>query len=190
MLLHAVSLLCALAAAVFAASVRDGRGALAAAAGFLTGFAWLQSAPGWTGVAVGGAAGLSLARPPGAPAPLAVSLAAGLAGGLWSRTLVGYGLPPWAAWLLALGVIAVAAAFSGRDPRFAPPAVREDALAVLGALGLTVAAAPGMGAGWRAAQAMNLAADDRVQAGVHPGVLLGLAAVVALGGLHALRRRG
>ena len=190
MLLHAVSLLCALAAAVFATSVRDGRGALAAAAGFLAGVAWLQSAPGWTGVAVGGVAGLSLARPLGAPASSAVSLAAGLAGGLWSRMLVGYGLPPWAAWLLALGVIAVAAACSGREPRFAPPAVREDALAVLGVLGLAVAAAPGMGAGWRAAQAMNLEADDMIQAGVHPGVLLGLAAVVALGGLHALRRRG
>ena len=104
--------------------------------------------------------------------------------------LGGYGVPLWLACLLACGVIAVAAAASARDPRFAAPWVREDALAALGVLGLAVAAAPGVAAGWRAAQAMNLAASDTVRPGVHPGVVVGLATVVALGGLHALRRRG
>ena len=59
-----------------------------------------------------------------------------------------------------------------------------------GVLALAVAAAPGVAAGWRAAGAMNLAAGDMVRPGVHPGVVLGLAAVVALGGLHTLWRRG
>lgn len=190
MLVHAVGLLCGIAAAVFAALVRDRRGVLTLAAGFLTGIVWLQPGPGWTGAVVAATAGLALVRPGGTAAVLAAPLVAGLAGGLWSRVLGGYGLPLWLACLLAFGVIALAAVSSARDPRFAAPSVREDALAALGVLGLAVAAAPGVAAGWRAAGAMNLAAGDMVRPGVHPGVVLGLASVVALGGLHTLRRRG
>lgn len=189
MLLHVVGLLCALAAAVFATAVRNRYGALALAAGFLIGIAWLQPGPGWTGAAAAATAGFSLARPGGAPALLAAALVAGLAGGLWSRVLGIYGLPLWLACLLASSVIALAAVSAARDSRFAAPAVREDALAALGVLGLAVAAAPGVAAGWRAAQAMNLAAGDMVRPGVHPGVVFGFAAVVVLGGLHTLWRR-
>ena len=190
MLLHAVGLLCGLAAAVFATVVRDRYGALALAAGFLMGIAWLQPGAGSTGAVVAAAAGLLLVRPRGTLASLAASLVAGLAGGLWSRVLGIYGLPLWLACLPAFGVIAFAAVCSARNPRFAAPAVHEDALAALGVLALAVAAAPGVAAGWRAAGAMNLTAGDMVRPGVHPGVVLGLAAVVALGGLHTLRRRG
>ena len=159
------------------------------AVGFLIGGAWLQPGSGWTGAVVAAAAGLTLVRPGGIPAS-AAPLGAGLAGGLWSRVLGGYGLPLWLACLLATGVIILAAVFSTRDPRFAAPSIREDALAALGLLGLGVAAAPGVAAGWRAAQGMNLAVEDLVRSSVHPGVSLALAAVVALGGLHTLRRRG
>ena len=190
MLLHATGLLCALGAATFATTVRDRRGALALAAGFVLGIAWVQPDPGWIGAGVGGVACLSLVRPRGALAMLAGPLTAGAAGGLWIRILAGYGLPAWAAWLLALGVLLIAAVSSHRDRSFAVPAVREDALAALATLGFAVAAAPGVAAGWRAAQAMNLASEDMVRPGVHPGVVIGLAAVVAMGGLHTLRRRG
>ena len=190
MLLHSIELLCALAAAVFATVARDRYGALTLAAGFLIGIAWLQPDPGWTGAIVAATAVVSLVRPGGAPASRAAPLVAGLAGGLWSRVLGGYGLPLWLACLPASGVIAFAAISSARDPRFATPSVREDALAALGVLGLALAAAPGVMAGWRAARAMNLAAEDMVRPSVHPGVVLGVAAVVALGGLHTLRRRG
>ena len=189
-MLHAVGLLCGLAAAVLAVLVRDRYGPPALAAGFLIAVVWLQPGPGWTGAVVAATAGLALARPGGAPASLAAALVAGLAGGLWSRVLGGYGLPPWLAGLLAFGVIAFAAVSSARDPRFAAPSVREDALVALGVLGLAVAAAPGVAAGWGAAQAMNLAVEDMIRPGMHPGVVTGLAAVVALGGLHTLRRRG
>lgn len=189
-MLHAVGLLCGLAAAVFATGVRDRYGALTLAAGFLIGIAWLRPGPGWTGTVVAVAAGLSLVRPGTTPASLAAPLVAGLTGGLWSRVLGGYGLPLWLACLPASGVIVFAAVSSARDPRFADATVREDALVALGVLGLAVAAAPGVTAGWGAAQAMNLADEDMVRRGVHPGVVLGLAAVVALGGLHTLRRRG
>lgn len=190
LLLHAVGLLCGLAAAAFATVVRGRYGALAVAAGFLIGIAWLQPGPGWTGAVVAATAGLLLVRPGGTLVSLAASLVAGLAGGLWSRVLGVYGLPLWLACLPAFVVIAFAAVSSSRNPRFAAPSVREDALAALGVLGLAIAAAPGVAAGWRAARAMNLAAGDIVRPGVHPGVVLGFAAVVALGGLHTLWRRG
>jgi len=92
LLLHAVGLLCALAAAVFATAARDRYGALTLAAGFLIGSAWLQPDPGWTGAIVAATAGLALVRPGGAPASRVAPLVAGLAGGLWSRVLGGYGL--------------------------------------------------------------------------------------------------
>ncbi len=189
MLLHATGLLCALAAVVFATAVRDYRGALALPVGFLVGVTWAAPAPEWTGAVVGGAAGVLLVDPRRAPASLAAALAAGLTGGLWARLLAGYGVPAWLAWLLAAGVMAVSAVASTRDPRFARPAVLEDALVALTVLGVAVAAGPGVAAGWRTAEALNLAAHDMVRPGVHPGMFLGLAAVVALGGLHALWRR-
>ena len=115
MLLHAGGLLCGLAAAVFATVVRDRYGALALAAGFLVGIAWLQPGPGWTGAVVAAAAGLLLVRPGETLASLAASLVAGLAGGLWSRVLGGYGLPLWLACLLVSGVIAFAAVSAARE---------------------------------------------------------------------------
>ena len=145
MLLHAVGLLSGLAATVFAVSVRDRYGALTLAAGLLMGVARLQPGPGWTGAVVATTAGLALVRPGGTAASLAAPLVAGLAGGLWSRVLSGYGLPLWLTGLLASGVIAVAAVSSARDPRFAAPSVPEDALAALGVLGVAVAGRAGGG---------------------------------------------
>lgn len=190
MLLHAVGLLCALAASVLATEARDRYGALALAAGFLIGTVWLRPDPGWTGALVAATAGLSLVRPGGSAAALVAPLVAGTAAGLWSRVLGGYGLPLWLACLLAAGVVILAAVSAARIPRFAARSVREDALAALGVLGLAVAAAPGVAGGWGAAQAMNFAAGDTVRPSVHLGVALGFAAVVALGGLHTLGRRG
>ena len=190
LLLYTLGLLCALAAAVFATAVRGYRGVLALSVGFLMGMAWLAPAPGWTGAVVGVMAVLMLVAPHGALVWLAAPLASGLTGGLWAQMMAGYGLPAWLAWLLAGGVMAVSAVASQRDPRFARPAVREDALVALAVLGLTVAAAPGVTAGWRAAGAMNLAGNDMLRSGTSPGMLLGLAAVLSLGGIHTLWRRG
>lgn len=190
MLLYTVGLLCALAAAVFATTVRGFRGVLALSVGFLMGMAWLAPAPGWTGAVVGITAVLMLVAPYWASVSLAAPLASGLTGGLWAQMLAGYGLPAWLAWLLAGGVMAVSAIASQLDPRFARPAVREDALVALAVLGVTVAAAPGVTAGWRTAGAMNLAGNDMLRSGTNPALLLGLAAVLSLGGLHTLWRRG
>ena len=189
MLLFTIGLLCALAAAVFATAVRDVRSAFALSVGFLTGAVWLSPSAGWTGVVVGAMAVLMLFAPRWAPVSLAAPMTSGLSGGLWAQILGGYGLPAWLAWPLAGGVMAVSAVASLRDPRFARPAVREDALVAITVLGVTVAAAPGVAAGWRAAGGMNLAANDMTRPGGGPGMLLGLAAMLSLGGLHTLWRR-
>ena len=86
-------------------------------------------------------------------------------------------------------MLAVAASSARRDARFAPPALRDDALAALCALGLAVAAVPAVTVGWRAAAAMNLEVDGLVRPDVHPWVVVGFAAMISLGGLHSLRRR-
>ena len=151
---------------------------------------WLTPAPGSTGAVVGVTAVLMLVAPHRASVLLAAALASGLTGGLWAQMLAGYGLPVWLGWLLAGGVMAVCAVASQRDPLFARPVIREDALVALTALGATVAAAPGVTAGWRTAGAMNLAGKDMVGSGANLGMLLGLAAVLSLGGVHTLWRRG
>ena len=95
----------------------------------------------------------------------------------------------WLAWPLAAGFVAASAIASQRKPRFARREIREDALAALAALGLFVAAAPSVAAGWRTAGGMNLAANDLAGPALNSGLLLGVAALVALGGLYTLRRR-
>ena len=190
LLLYTLGLLCAFAAAVFATAVRDTRGAIALSVGFLIGVAWWSPAPGWTGTLVGAMAVVMLFAPHRASVLLAASIVSGLTGGLWAQILAGYGLPAWLAWSLAGGVTAVSAVASQCDPRFARPAVREDALVAISVLGVTVAAAPGVAAGWRAAGGMNLAANDMFRPSTNPGMLLGLAAMLSLGGLHSLWRRG
>lgn len=187
MLVYALGLLCALGAVVLAASAARRRDAAAMAAAFGAAALWLPPEPGVTGAAVAVVAAAALVRP--GRMRLLGAMAAGLLAGAWTHVLAAHGFAWWWAWPLAAGVTVVSAAAARRNPGFAPRAVREEALAALAVGGLLVAAAPAVATGWSAAEAMNLRAGDPNQAGVHPGVLAALGAVVALGGAHALRRR-
>ena len=187
MLDDGLGLLCALGAAVLAAAAARRRDAVSMAAGFGAAALWLPPEPGFTGAAVAVVAGAVLARP--GRVRLVGAAAAGLLAGTWTHVLAAHGFARWSAWLLAAGVVAVSAAAARRSPRFAPRAIREEALAVLAVGALIVAAAPAVAAGWSAAEAMNLRAGDVNRSAVHPAVLAVLGAVVALGGAHALRRR-
>ena len=187
MLVHALGLLCALAAAVLAAAVARRRDAAAMAAGFGAAVLWLPPEPRVTGAAVALVAAAALVRP--GRLRFVGGAAAGLLAGAWTHVLAANGFAWWSAWLLAAGVAVVSAGAAWRNPRFAPPAIREEALAALAVGALIVAAAPAVATGWSAAEAMNLRTGGVSQAGVHPAVLAALGAVVALGGAHALRRR-
>ena len=186
-LVHGLGLLCALGAAVLAAAVARRRDAVAMAAGFGATALWLPPEPGVVGTAVAVVAVAVLARP--GRVRLVAAAAAGLLAGAWTHVLAAHGFARWSAWLLAAAVVVVSVVAARRNPRFAPRAIREEALAVLALGALIVAAAPAVAAGWSAAEAMNLTAGDVSRSAVHPAVLAVLGAVVALGGAHALRRR-
>lgn len=82
-----------------------------------------------------------------------------------------------------------AAWLATRRPAFAPPALREEALLIVGALALVVATAPPVIEGWRSAAALTAEplAEPPVAAGA--GLAVFLLACLAGGGLYALWRR-
>lgn len=190
MLLHSLGMVCSLGAVILAAGVRDRRGAVALAAGFVAGAVWLRPEPLLAGGLAVAAAALSLTRPRRVPVSFLDAVVAGLLGGLWGHVLAQFGLPVWSAWLLAAIVVAAAALLSQRRPRFAPEAMREDALLAYAFLGALVAAWPAVTTGWRAASAMNLESEETIRTVVQLPVAIGLASLASLGGLHALWRRG
>ncbi len=156
-------------------------------AGFVVATIWLQPEPMWIGAMVALVAVLGLGWSRFGPLSAAV---AGVLAGLWVHVLESYGLPGWSAVPLAAAVPGTAVVLAHRSPRFAPLGLREDALLTICVLGLVVAAAPAVSMGWRSAVAMNLEPGSGAQPTTGLWVPLGLGAVVSLGGLHTLWRRG
>jgi hypothetical protein len=156
-------------------------------AGFGVAVIWLWPQPVWTGGTVALVAVLGLGVP---RLGLLRAVVAGVLAGLWVHVLQSYGLPGWSAVPLAAAVPGAAAVLAHRSPRFAPVVMREEALLMIGVLGLVVAAAPSLSMGWRSAVAMNLEPGSAAQPVTGLWVPLGLGAVVSLGGLHTLWRRG
>ena len=187
MLVHAVGMVCGLGAATLATVVSGRRNSVTLIAGFVAATIWLRPDPVWIGGMVALVAVLGLVRPGlGLPS----SAAAGALAGLWAHVLQSYGLPGWSAVPLAAAVPGAAAVLAHRSPRFAPVALREVALLTICVLGLVVAAAPALSMGWRSAIAMNLEPGSGVRPAMGLWLTLGLGAVVSLGGLHTLWRRG
>ena len=79
------------------------------------------------------------------------ALVAGLLAGFWTAALNQQGLPLSIAIPAAAILPAMSAYLRARQPAFAPPALREEALLVLGVVGIAGAALPGMADGWHAA---------------------------------------
>lgn len=190
MLGYVVALLCVLSAAAFAAGYGAARHrvaiAIATAVLFVAGGLWLEPTPTRVGVIVILAAGVLLKWP--RLGGLATGVA-GLMAGLWGSILTTQGLPVVPAWLLAASLPSVTAFLSARHPGFAPTALREEALLMVGVLGLVVATGLAISAGWGSAAALNLnpAGGVREVAGVWVMVLSGVS--VTFGGWHSLRRR-
>ena len=157
-------------------------------AGFAIATMWIRPEPVWVGgmVAVVAALGLGWSRRFGSFS----AAAAGVLAGLWVHVLEGYGLPGWSAVPLAAAVPGTAVVLAHRSPRFAPLALREDALLTLCFLGLVVGAAPALSMGWQSAGTMNLEPGGGARSVMGLWVTLALGAVASLGGLHTLWRRG
>jgi hypothetical protein len=155
--------------------------AAAAAAG-----AWFGPPPAESaGLLVGGAAATLLLRP--RFAVLAPLLGGGLAG-LWGAMLAAQDVA------LALAVPAaavwpIATAWFARQPAFAPPRLRDDALVALTVLGAATAIVPGVQEGWRAALNLSLQSPAAAVMPLPAWTLVVGATALALGGLYSLWSR-
>ena len=180
-----LGLLCALGAATFATTIDSRRAIAAVVVGFLAGL-WLAPAPEWTGTVVALVAALHLARPGLEIPPAAFS---GLLAGLWSTILHGAGTPLAIAVALAAAVPGASAWMSRHRSDFAPVRLREEALLLVGGLGLTVAVASDVAEGWRSARVLNLEPGGGAGGGIAGWVLAVGGAAAMAGGAHTLWRR-
>jgi hypothetical protein len=99
------------------------------------------------------------------------------------------GVPLSVAVVAATTPPALAAFFSRGMPGFAPAALREEALLVMLVLGIGVAAAPGIAAGWQSAATMNLQQKEAASQAVPGWTLLLTLGAAAAGGLSAVWMR-
>ncbi len=183
-------MVCGLGAATLATTVTGRRDIVALIGGFVVATIWLRPQPVWLGGMVAVVALLAVLRPGVRWVGFPSAVVAGALAGLWVHVLEGYGLPAWTALPLAAAVPGMALMLAHRSPQFAPLALREDALLTIGLLGLVVAAVPALSLGWRSAVAMNLEPGGGGRPAMGLWITLGLGAVVSLGGLHTLWRRG
>ena len=144
---------CGLGTAILAAVAPVSRStATAAGTAFLIGAWWVQQpfapAPRAIALAAGSMALWQVLRAPRRPY---AAIVAGLLAGFWTAVLNQQGLPPAVAIALAAVLPAASAYLRARQPAFAPPALREEALLVLGVVGIAGAALPGVAEGWHAA---------------------------------------
>ena len=188
MLIHALGLLCALAAATFAAvpiGSHPGRVWPAAAAGFVGAFVRLRPEPTSIGLLIAVVAGVQLVWPKRGW----LLIASGLVAGLWASLLSSQGFPTLAAWILAAGLTLASAWFTAQHPEFAPTVLREEALLAICGLGIVVATGPTISAGWGSAGVMNLDPAGGVRQALGLWVFVPGGASIVLGGWHSLRRR-
>ena len=134
-------------------------------------------------IAVAGGAGLYSTR-----AALPAAVIAGMSSAAWAFSIRGSGAPLAGALLVAAMPAVLTAFLTSTRTAFAPPAVRDEALLLASVLGLAAAVTPGVVAGWKSANVLNI--HDAAQASTLPAWTLGLiAAVVGAGGAYTWWRR-
>jgi hypothetical protein len=190
--LHALWMLCALGATVFAAAVPGPRHACAMALGFGAAALLVSGAGVADPALVGGLtvalSALLIARP---RLNLVRVTFAGVLSGIWLSLLRVETMVPWpAALAVATALPATSAWLSARRSSFAPPTIRDEATLLVLILAAFVAAAPTLAAGWHSAVALNLQQAGGSTVAVPPWALLLTVSAFALGGLSTAWRRG
>ena len=187
---HALWILTGVGAVVFAALAAptwQARGAMALAFVITTatGF-WLGSPPAaGTGLFVALASVTLLLRP---RAHRAAPLIGGVLAGIWGVMLAGQDVPLGAA-VPAAAAVVLAAAWCARQPGFAPPRMRDEALFLLTILGAATAIVPGVQDGWRAAISLSLQSPPAAAMPL-PAWTLGVGvSALLLGALYSLWSR-
>jgi hypothetical protein len=130
-------------------------------------------------------AGLQLFRP--AWADLGSVWGGALAGLLVSLLQV-EGIPAVPAFLLSAALPTVSGWLAMRRPDFAPLEMRQEALLFLLAIGVTVAVAPQVAAGWQSAGFLNVGMGHKAHDSIPLWVLSLSGASIVLGGLFSLWR--
>lgn len=183
-------MLCSLASVTFATVETRGRGHLAFALGFVLAAIGVDSThlpdPVWVGGVVALLGAVGLAR---ADWAALVAAGGGALAGIWVSMLQVEGLPLPVAAIVAATPPVLATFFSRRTPGFAPAALREEALLVMLVLGIGVAAAPGVAAGWQSAVTLNLQQKEVALRAVPAWTLLLTLGAAAAGGLYTVWMR-
>ncbi len=189
--LHALGLLCGLGAtslATWTAGGRRSRGVFLA--GFLLGALVLGTSrfpdPSWTATAAAVAAALTLWKPAWSEVTV---VCGGVLAGLWISVLQLQGLPFAPALFVAAVLPAVAAFLAARRAGFATPRLREEALVIVIGLGLALAMAPEVAAGWQSALELKAIPLDAERPGGAVWIFLFGGLCALFGGLYSLWRR-
>ena len=192
MLLHALAILCGLGVAVFASLPcrHDAVGGAVFAVVFVVSAVLLGEVraiePVAIALAIAVPAGLLLWQPRYA---LAAVCGGGLAAGLWLMLLRLQGLPLLLAVLIVVAVAATSFIARRRLAHFAPAHLLEEALLILCLLGVVLAAAPAVDAGWQAARQLTATPVSSAPEFAAPwAVGLAVACLVG-GGVFAIWRR-
>lgn len=189
--LHALGLLCGLGATSLAAWTAGGwRSRSVFLAGFLIGALLFGASrfpdPSWIATATAAATALTLWKP--AWSDVAI-VCGGILAGLWISVLQLQGLPFAPALFVAAVLPAVAAFLATRRAGFATLALREEALVIVIGLGLALAMAPEVAAGWRSALELKAIPLDVERPGGAIWLLLFGGLCTLFGGLYSLWRR-
>jgi hypothetical protein len=184
---HALWMLCALGAAVFAAAARTTRERAAVTAGFLIGWAAVSPSRLPDAALIGGLAAAAALVYLFRPRYILLTLAFGGAlGGMLGALLQVQGVPAWLAPLAAAVPIAASMYLASTRPAFAPEVLREEGLLAITAVGLGVAVLPGVLDGWHAAANLSAAGSERpIVASVPMWTLAVLLITSCLGALYS-----
>jgi hypothetical protein len=187
---HSLAMLCSLASVAFATVDTRARGCVALALGFVLAAIGVGAGrlpdPVWVGSVVACLGAVGLARPGWATV---LAACGGALAGIWMSMLQFGGVPLPLAVVVAATPPALAAFFSCRRPGFAPAALREEALLVVLVLGVAVAAAPGVAAGWQSAVTLNLQQKEVASEAVPAWTLLLTLGAATFGGLYTVWMR-
>lgn len=187
---YALSLLCSLASVAFGTLDARLRANVAVALAFALASIGVRPNglpdPVWVGGIVAALGIVALVRP---SSWTVVAACGGALAGIWVSMLEVIGLPLPAAVTVAAVPVVVAAYLTRTKPDFAPVALREEALLVVLVLGIVVAIAPGIVAGWQSAAILNLQQQEVASQAVPAWTLLLTLGAAATGGLYTVWMR-
>lgn len=188
---HALWMLCALGAVVFAAAAaRNVRERAFMSGGFAVG-ALLAAPerlpdPAGVGTLAAAAAAVYLFRP--RYAMLAAAFGGALAG-MWTALLEVQGLPLLIALVVAGVALVVTTHLARTRAKFAPELLRDEGLLAIAMLGVAVAMLPAILDGWQAAGNLSVTSERPATAGIPMWTLTILLMSASLGGLYSLWSR-